>query len=79
MIPKFYPGDKLAVRNYRRRPPVWEYGEVLEAKTGWRSQNEGRVSYRVQLERRSQSGSRLFLYVGADHVRYDNRNRRTKY
>ncbi len=68
MKPAYYPGDMVAVKNYRKRPPVWENGRVLRAETDWRAPDICRVSYEILLDRKSLNGKLIRLYVSADQV-----------
>ncbi len=64
MKPSYYPGDRVAVENYRKRPAVWEAGEVLSTEVSWRDPDRYRISYRVKLDRKTPGGRCLFLCVG---------------
>lgn len=62
--PQAQPGDEVSVENYRMRPPMWEYGVCERAEFILGENQRGRWSYQVLLNRISDSGSLMRLWVG---------------
>lgn len=60
-------GDRVLVKNYRRRPPVWEIGKV-EYVDASIDKKRIHVSYTVMLDRRTDNGP-IRLYVGSDSIK----------
>ena len=67
-------GDRVWVKNYRKRPEIWEPGEVYNVEATIRKDLSAHVSYRVRLDRESWSpkygGSYnpIFVTVGDDGI-----------
>lgn len=64
------------VKNYRRKPAEWENGTVHDVSIKIKRDGSYRVTYRVRLERRSASrskvypigGAPIFIHVGDDAI-----------
>jgi hypothetical protein len=70
--PKFLPGEKCEVLNYRKRPAVWERGEVLKTNASLYPESFY-ISYDVWLDRTTTDrygfSHRLRLSVGDKEIR----------
>ena len=65
---KALPKDRVNAKNYKSRFGAWESGEVMDTETKFRSDGTYHNIYRVILDRRSDKGNYLILYVGDDKI-----------
>ncbi len=70
--PKALEGDTVNVLNYRKTPSQWEPGVVygfgaVEARIY--QDGVATMAYRVLLDRRSDLGNMIFLYVGDKRIK----------
>lgn len=68
VVLKALPKDKVNVKNYKSKYGAWESGEVMDVETHFRSSSHHYNVYRVMLDRKSEKGNYLFLYVGDDKI-----------
>ena len=61
-------GDRVVVENYRSIYKPWEGGKVLHVEARFTPVAEAWVSYRVRLNRLSERGNPIDLYVGHDSI-----------
>lgn len=68
---KFLPGQKCEALNYRKRPAVWEPGEVCLVKIGVDRNGDATALYDVLLDRKTgmQSWNRIKLHVRDKGIR----------
>jgi len=62
-------GDRVMVRNYRKRSGQWEPGLVMRVTSYWGRGGSVTHSYDCRLDRMSTAGNPVQLAVGGDDVR----------